>query len=177
MRGLLAKKLGMSRVFNSDGEVVPVTILNAGPCVVTQLKTIKNDGYEATLKLMKLKKDHIIRSGKHKIILKNIPVRHGRIDSIAYIVNNKCAYIPDANQIYAKDIKNFEKLEYLVIDCLQYNQHPSHFSLFDVLNLIKKIKPKKTILTNLNNQIDYLSVKKVIPKNVFPAYDGMSFYL
>lgn len=137
----------------------------------------KNDGYEATLKLMKLKKDHIIRSGKHKIILKNIPVRHGRIDSIAYIVNNKCAYIPDANQIYAKDIKNFEKLKYLVIDCLQYNQHPSHFSLFDVLNLIKKIKPKKTILTNLNNQIDYRSVKKVIPKNVFPAYDGMSFYL
>ena len=47
MRGLLAKKLGMSRVFNSDGEVVPVTILNAGPCVVTQLKTMKNDGYEA----------------------------------------------------------------------------------------------------------------------------------
>ena len=47
MRGLLAEKLGMSRVFNSDGEVVPVTILNAGPCVVTQLKTIKNDGYEA----------------------------------------------------------------------------------------------------------------------------------
>ena len=47
MRGLLAKKLGMSRVFNSDGEVIPVTILNAGPCVVTQLKTIKNDGYEA----------------------------------------------------------------------------------------------------------------------------------
>ena len=47
MRGLLAKKLGMSRVFNSDGEVVPVTVLNAGPCVVTQLKTIKNDGYEA----------------------------------------------------------------------------------------------------------------------------------
>ena len=47
MRGLLAKKLGMSRIFNSDGEVVPVTILNAGPCVVTQLKTIKNDGYEA----------------------------------------------------------------------------------------------------------------------------------
>ena len=47
MRGLLAKKLGMSRVFNSNGEVVPVTILNAGPCVVTQLKTIKNDGYEA----------------------------------------------------------------------------------------------------------------------------------
>ena len=47
MRGLLGKKLGMTRVFNSDGESVPVTVLNAGPCVVTQVKTIKNDGYEA----------------------------------------------------------------------------------------------------------------------------------
>ncbi len=47
MRGLLGKKIGMSRVFNSDGEVVPVTILNVGPCVVTQVKTIENDGYES----------------------------------------------------------------------------------------------------------------------------------
>ena len=47
MRGLLGKKIGMSRVFNSRGEVVPVTILNVGPCVVTQVKTFENDGYEA----------------------------------------------------------------------------------------------------------------------------------
>ena len=47
MRGLLGKKIGMSRVFNSNGEVVPVTILNVGPCVVTQVKTFENDGYEA----------------------------------------------------------------------------------------------------------------------------------
>ena len=47
MRGLLGKKIGMSRVFNSQGEVVPVTILNVGPCVVTQIKTFENDGYEA----------------------------------------------------------------------------------------------------------------------------------
>ncbi len=44
MRGLLGKKIGMSRVFNSRGEVVPVTILNVGPCVVTQVKTFENDG-------------------------------------------------------------------------------------------------------------------------------------
>ena len=47
MRGLLGRKIGMSRVFNSYGEVVPVTILNVGPCVVTQVKTFENDGYEA----------------------------------------------------------------------------------------------------------------------------------
>jgi large subunit ribosomal protein L3 len=44
---LLGEKIGMSRVFNGDGEVVPVTILNVGPCVVTQVKTFENDGYEA----------------------------------------------------------------------------------------------------------------------------------
>ncbi len=47
MRGLLGKKVGMSRVFNSHGEVVPVTILIVGPCIVTQVKTIENDGYES----------------------------------------------------------------------------------------------------------------------------------
>ena len=47
MRGLLGEKIGMSRVFNNHGEVVPVTILNVGPCVVTQVKTFENDGYKA----------------------------------------------------------------------------------------------------------------------------------
>ena len=47
MRGLLGKKIGMSRVFNSYGEIVPVTILNVGPCIVVQVKTLENDGYEA----------------------------------------------------------------------------------------------------------------------------------
>tara|TARA_X000000950_G_scaffold41858_1_gene45966 strand:+ start:354 stop:971 length:618 start_codon:yes stop_codon:yes gene_type:complete len=57
MRGLLGKKMGMSRVFNSEGEVVPVTILNVGPCVVTQIKTFKNDGYEAVQVGYELKKE------------------------------------------------------------------------------------------------------------------------
>jgi large subunit ribosomal protein L3 len=44
---ILAKKLGMSRLFGSDGAVVPVTVLETGPCAVIQRKTAKNDGYEA----------------------------------------------------------------------------------------------------------------------------------
>lgn len=47
MRGLLGQKIGMSRIFNNNGDVVPVTIIKAGPCVLTQVKTIENDGYEA----------------------------------------------------------------------------------------------------------------------------------
>ena len=47
MRGLLGKKIGMTRIFDIDGNAVPVTVLQAGPCTVTQLKTIDNDGYDA----------------------------------------------------------------------------------------------------------------------------------
>ena len=47
MRGLIGKKMGMTRVFDENGNVVPVTVLHAGPCTVTQVKTSEKDGYEA----------------------------------------------------------------------------------------------------------------------------------
>ena len=46
-KAILAKKVGMTQIFNEAGELVPVTVLQAGPCVVTQVKKIENDGYEA----------------------------------------------------------------------------------------------------------------------------------
>ena len=46
-KAILAKKVGMTQIFNEAGELVPVTVLQAGPCVVTQVKIIENDGYEA----------------------------------------------------------------------------------------------------------------------------------
>jgi large subunit ribosomal protein L3 len=45
--GILGKKIGMTQVFRADGQVVPVTVLKAGPCVVTQRKTPATDGYDA----------------------------------------------------------------------------------------------------------------------------------
>ena len=46
-KAILATKLGMTQVFDSEGSLIPVTVLQAGPCVVTQIKTVENDGYEA----------------------------------------------------------------------------------------------------------------------------------
>jgi len=47
MKGILGKKVGMTQVFDEGGEVVPVTIIEAGPCFVTQKKTVEQDGYTA----------------------------------------------------------------------------------------------------------------------------------
>ena len=46
-KAILAKKIGMTQIFAEDGVLTPVTVLEAGPCVVTQVKTVENDGYEA----------------------------------------------------------------------------------------------------------------------------------
>ncbi|MBQ0110601.1 MAG: 50S ribosomal protein L3 [Oscillospiraceae bacterium] len=46
-KGIVGKKLGMTQLFDANGNVVPVTVIEAGPCVVTQKKTAENDGYEA----------------------------------------------------------------------------------------------------------------------------------
>ena len=46
-KAILATKVGMTQIFNEDGQLIPVTVLQAGPCVVTQVKTEENDGYEA----------------------------------------------------------------------------------------------------------------------------------
>ena len=46
-KAILATKIGMTQIFAEDGELIPVTVLQAGPCVVTQVKTMENDGYSA----------------------------------------------------------------------------------------------------------------------------------
>jgi len=46
-KGILATKVGMTQIFNENGVLTPVTVLQAGPCVVTQIKTVENDGYSA----------------------------------------------------------------------------------------------------------------------------------
>lgn len=48
MAGLIGKKIGMTSVFSAEGKNLPCTVIEAGPCVITQVKTIENDGYEAT---------------------------------------------------------------------------------------------------------------------------------
>ncbi len=104
-------------------------------------------------------------------------VEHGKVKSNCFIIDKKLAYISDVSKIHEKDFKYFKNLKYLIIDCLWYDFHPSHFNLETSLDLIKKLKPKKSILTNLSHILDYKTLKKKIPKNVIPAHDGLTINL
>ena len=74
-KAILATKVGMTQIFNDEGVLVPVTVLQAGPCVVTQVKTVENDGYNAVQVGFVDKKDKIIN--KDKGGKKEIVHRHG----------------------------------------------------------------------------------------------------
>ncbi|MCR4804301.1 MAG: 50S ribosomal protein L3 [Clostridia bacterium] len=58
MKGLLGKKIGMTQIFSEAGEMIPVTVIEAGPCVVTQLKTEETDGYKAVQLGFEDQKEH-----------------------------------------------------------------------------------------------------------------------
>ena len=133
--------------------------------------------YPSTLKLINLKKKHIFKNKNQKISIESIFVEHGKIDSICYIINNKLAYASDISLFYKKDLKRLIGLNYFIIDCLWYKKHSAHFNLNQVLDLVKTIKPKKTILTNMHSDLDYSELKKKLPKNIIPGYDGMSVKL
>lgn len=77
-KGLIGKKLGMTQIFDEQGKVIPVTVIEAGPCVVAQVKTVESDGYNAIQlgfgdvkesKVNKPEKGHFTKS---KLPLKNI---------------------------------------------------------------------------------------------------------
>ena len=70
-KAILATKVGMTQIFNEDGSLTPVTVLQAGPCVVTQVKTAENDGYDAVQVGFVDKKDKTVnkdKSGKKEIV-------------------------------------------------------------------------------------------------------------
>ena len=69
-KAILATKVGMTQIFNADGVLTPVTVLQAGPCVVTQIKTVENDGYEAVQVGFVDKKEKVVNkdaNGKKEI--------------------------------------------------------------------------------------------------------------
>jgi large subunit ribosomal protein L3 len=92
VQAILARKVGMTQIFDEQGRVVPVTVLNAGPCVVTQLKTVDKDGYSAAQigfedvpvrKLTRPEQGHLAHAGvQPKRILREVGIQEGQSLSV-----------------------------------------------------------------------------------------------
>ena len=134
----------------------------------------KKQGYKPIMKASVIKKSFFIKKNSTKLKIKPFEVNHGLITATGYVIE-KIGYISDCNQIPKKNLHYLKNLNYLILDCFRIEKHPTHFNLESALNLIHLVKPKKAILTNLHTDLDYFKLKKLLPKNIIPAYDGLSF--
>ncbi len=98
IRGFLGRKIGMTQIFNDDGRVVPVTVIEAGPCVVTQIKTVETDGYEAVQ----------LGFGESKRLTK------GQLGHLKG--NYNCRYL---REVQADDVSEFEVGQTLKVDIFE----------------------------------------------------------
>jgi len=131
-------------------------------------------GYTPIAKDHVVKNNFFIQKGNNRININSFEVQHGLIKATAFIVN-KIAYLSDCSHIPNRSKHLLYNLDYLIIDCLRIKFHPGHFNLDTAKLLSKELKPKKTILTNLHVDLDYEKLKKKLPPNIVPAFDGMSF--
>ncbi len=131
-------------------------------------------GYKPIMKANIVKSRFKIKKKKQELDIQPFDVTHGMIKATGYLFD-KIAYISDCNLISKKVTKKLMNLDFLIIDCLRKDKHPSHFNYEDSMNFIKLIRPKKTILTNLHVDLDYFDLKKKLPKNIIPAFDGLTF--
>ena len=74
-KGIIGKKLGMTQIFDEKGNVIPVTVIEAGPCVVAQKKTVENDGYNALqLGFEEVKEKHVTKAEKGHFAAAGVPM-------------------------------------------------------------------------------------------------------
>lgn len=97
---------------------------------------------------------------------------HGDILSLGFRIGN-LAYCSDVSAFPGETASRLHDLDTLIIDALQYREHPSHFSLGQALEWIERLKPRRAVLTHMHIPLDYATVMAETPDNVEPAHDGM----
>lgn len=99
-------------------------------------------------------------------------VAHGKIDALGFRIHD-LAYLPDVSEIPESSWATFERLDTWILDALRYTPHPTHAHLARSLEWIARAAPRRAVLTNLHNDLDYATLAAEVPQNVVPAHDGM----
>lgn len=116
---------------------------------------------------------HVAVSGPGGTIeARPIVQEHGDGESLGFRIGN-VAYSPDISGVPDGSLPLLEGLDVWIVDALRFTAHPSHFTVKQALGWIERLKPKRAILTHLHVDLDYEALKRELPANVEPAYDGM----
>lgn len=106
-----------------------------------------------------------------------ILVKHMHLDVFGFRVGN-FTYITDANFISEEEKKKIYGTEFLVVNALRHDPHPSHFTFDEAIKLINEVKPKTAYLIHMSHQIGlHEEVEERLPDNIRLAYDGLHLTL
>lgn len=97
---------------------------------------------------------------------------HGDAPSLGFRFGG-IAYSSDLMDLPERSLEALKDLEVWIIDALRYSHHPTHFSVDDALKWIDRVQPKRAVITNMHVDLDYETLKRELPENIEPAYDGM----
>ncbi|MFV2002834.1 MAG: MBL fold metallo-hydrolase [Paracoccaceae bacterium] len=129
--------------------------------------------YAPILNLFAISGDINVDGAGGRITLCPFEVPHGNTTALGMRIND-LAYLPDVSDISAEAALALQDLGVWIVDALRRAPHPTHFHLERTLNWIKRIAPRRAVLTNMHNDLDYATLLRETPEHVTPAYDGMT---
>ena len=137
-------------------------------------RTPEGSQYPPILAERRIERGELFGVGGDGGTMEILPFRlvHGDIDALGLRVG-AMAYTPDVNAIPEEALDHLAGLDLWIIDALRIKPHPSHFHLEESLGWIERMKPKRAVLTNLHNDLDYATLARRLPDHIRPAHDGM----
>ncbi|MEM7439818.1 MAG: MBL fold metallo-hydrolase [Pseudomonadota bacterium] len=133
-------------------------------------------GYPPILEMNDMTGPVTVDGAGGKITLTPFLVEHGPIMANGIRVAG-LVYLPDVSAMNDNAEAVCANLDIMVIDALRRAPHPTHFHLEEALGWVEKLAPKRAVLTNLHNDLDYATLEAETPSHITPAYDGMQLTL
>jgi phosphoribosyl 1,2-cyclic phosphate phosphodiesterase len=118
----------------------------------------------------------VVEGAGGPIAFRPFRVVHGRIESLGFRIGD-LAYLPDVSAIPDPAWAELDDLEVWILDALRRKPHPTHTHLAQSLAWIARAAPRRAVLTNMHNDLDYAALSAELPRGVEPAYDGMTIEL
>ena len=133
-------------------------------------------GYPATVAAQILPADLMIGS----IAVGHVEQPHGNITSTGLIFaqnGKRIVYSTDFNDLTDDMVTAFEGVDLWIVDALRMRPHPTHNHLDRTLAYIERLRPKRAVLTHMDNSMDYASLRRQLPPHIEPGFDGMEIAL
>ena len=132
--------------------------------------------YPPILDLRPIAGDFAVDGAGGPIAFRPFRVRHGRIDALGFRVAG-LAYLPDVSAIPEETWPDLDDLDVWVLDGLRRKPHPTHSHLAQSLDWIARARPRRAVITNMHNDLDYRTLESELPPGIAAAYDGMTIEL